>query len=254
MFFAKKLISHFLFPLPFCMLLSVTGLLLLWFTARQKTGKWLVSIGTLLLLLCSYGVVSERLLAPFENRYPVYQPEEGLAAGIKYVVVLGGGHVSDERLPCSSRATDDTLKRLVEAVRIQRSIPGAQLVLSGGSWIDPVSDARVMAGVAEGLGVRKEEMVLEEESRDTREEVLVLKPMIGTNRFVLVTSASHMPRSMALFRREGLEPIPAPADHLVREMPLEISRFFPHPKDLYKAHRAAYEAMGLVWGRLRGEL
>jgi len=70
MFFAKKLVSRFLFPVPLCLGLLLAGVVLLWFTKRQRTGKTLVSVGTILLGLLSHSVVADRLLAPLELQYP----------------------------------------------------------------------------------------------------------------------------------------------------------------------------------------
>ena len=257
LFLFKKIASQFLLPLPLSVLLLMLGLIFLWFSQRQNLGKLLVTLGTIALTLCSYGIVANTMLTPLEARFPIYEGPSGsedLVNPIRYVVVLGGGHISDPRLPLTSQASNDTLKRLIDGIQIQRTIPNSRLVLSGGGWTQPSPNARVMTGIAESLGVRKEDIVLEDESRDTRDEALLIKPLVGTNRFILVTSASHMPRSMALFRHEGMDPIAAPVDHLVKRGGVHPADFFPQPEHLYKAHRTVYEWMGWFWSKWRNEL
>ena len=131
--------------------------------------------------------------------------------------MLGGGHVSDPRLPANSQISAAALGRVVEGVRLYKAIPGSKLLLSGGAVFDPVPEAEVMAQIAGLLGVKPQDIRLESDSRDTAEEAEIIAKMIGREKFILVTSAAHMPRSMALFRKRGLQPIPAPADFLVRE-------------------------------------
>jgi uncharacterized SAM-binding protein YcdF (DUF218 family) len=190
MFFAKKTISLFLLPMPFCLILCLTGLALLWWTRKQKTGKILVTVGVLLLAALSCGQVSNALLGPLEGQYPVYKSAG--ETNISFVVVLGGGHNSDPTMPLMSQLSDDSLKRLAEGIRIYRENPGSKLVLSGGSWLDPVPSAKLMSDAAKALGVNEKDIITETESLDTKDEARLLKAILGTNQFVLVTSAYHI--------------------------------------------------------------
>jgi uncharacterized SAM-binding protein YcdF (DUF218 family) len=170
-------------------------------------------------------------------------------------VVLGGGHVSDPRLPANSQISAAALGRLVEGVRLYKALPGSKLLLSGGVVFDPVPEAEVMAQVAVVLGVKPHDIRLESNSRDTAEEAEMIAKMIGKEKFILVTSAAHMPRSMALFRRRGLEPIPAPADFRAPEpRSSSPSRFFPGAGFLGQTQTAVHEYVGLAWAWLRGEI
>ncbi len=82
---------------------------------------------------------------------------------------------------------------------------------------DPVSNAVVMAGVANVMGIGGNRLVLEELSKDTKDQARLIHKIVGDERFILITSASHMPRSMALFQKLGMKPIPAPADYSVKK-------------------------------------
>ena len=186
--------------------------------------------------------------------FPPLQDPRG-AQGVKWIVVLGGGHISDPQLPVTSQIEESTAVRLMEGIRLQRMIPGSKLILSGGIGFDPVSDAEIMEALAKAIGLEKQHIVLEAESKDTKDEARIVKEIVGDDRFVLVTSASHMPRSMALFKKQGMNPIPAPTGHWVkREQGMGPEGSFPDAGGLRKAERAVYEYLGLVWAMIRGEI
>jgi uncharacterized SAM-binding protein YcdF (DUF218 family) len=257
MFWFKKIVSQFLFPLPVSLFLALLGLGLLWFTKRQRAGRILVTLGVALVLVLSYGAVSCRLLAPLETQYATY--DLAYAAGDQptpqFVVVLGGGHNTDPRLPVTSQLSAATLTRLVEGIRLYRQYPESKLILSGGTVFDPVPEAETMAHLAADLGVDRQDVILESDSRDTEDEVRLIHDLVGDAPFILVTSASHMPRSMALFEAAGMSPYAAPTEHQVKgSQGASPGQFFPSAWDFYKAERAAYEYMGLAWAWLRGRL
>jgi len=112
-----------------------------------------------------------------------------------------------------------------------------------------------MAQIAGLLGVKPQDISLESDSRDTADQAEIIAKKIGRERFILVTSAAHMPRSMALFRKRGLQPIPAPADFPAREpQGFDPSRFFPGAGGLGQVETALHEYLGLAWAWLRGEI
>ncbi len=262
-FLLKKIVSQFLLPLPFGLLLSSLGLFLLWFTKRQRTGKALVTVGLCTLGLLSYEPISDAILAPLIYKYGPYKA--GSQTGgelflkkrhkIKYVVVLGGGHSPDPEIPLTNRLSDAALKRLLEGIRIYRENPGSKLLLSGGGAYTAIPEARVAQDVAIFIGVDRDDIILEPDSRDTKDQARLLRPMIGKEPFVLVTSALHLPRAMALFRRQGMDPIPGPADMpSLKKGELPPRRFFPQAEALDKSSQAIHEYLGLVWARLRGQI
>jgi len=254
LFLFKKLLAPFFFPLPICIVILLLGLFLLWFTRRQKTGKIVVSLGVILLTILSYGTASNILLRSLEYKYP---PLIGLedVQDVKWVVVLGGGHTSDQRLPITSQLSDASIARLMEGIRLQRQLPGSKLLLSGGGVFDPIPTAIILADVAESIGVNGKDLVLESDSKDTKDETILVKDIVGNDRCILVTSAYHMPRSMALFKNLGMHPIPAPTDYFVKK-PKRTSpgMFFPTAENLNKAERGVSEYLGLVWGKLRDQI
>ena len=262
MFLFKKIMGPLLFPLSLCLEIILLGLVFLWFTRRQRTGKLLVTLGTLLILLLSYRPVPDMLLKPLERQYsPVtsFETVESLApqtsGPFKWIVVLSGGQTSDPYLPLASRLSGASLIRLVEGIQLSKELPGARLILSGGIVFDRVPEAEVMAQVARSLGVKQQDLILESASRDTEEQARRIKELVGKDPFVLVTSASHMPRTVALFKKSGLEPLPCPVGHQVKESQgCSPGIFFPGVGNLGKAEMAFYEYLGLTWAKLRGVL
>lgn len=200
----------------------------------------------------SYDGISGSILSPLEYKYPPILDAQNIRT-VKWIVVLGGGHTSDPKLPVTSQIGKASLSRLVEGIRLHRELPQSKLILSGGSTFDPVPNARILAEVAVAIGVKRDSLILEEVSRDTEDEARLIRGVVGKERFILVTSASHMPRSMALFKKLGMDPIPAPADHQVkRSHGISPGMFYPSAGNIEKAERAFYEYLGLAWAKLRG--
>ena len=262
MFLFKQLVSPLFSPLPLCLEILLLGLFLLWFTRKQNAGKVLVTLGTLLLLLLGTGVISDRLLEPLEYRFPPISriadfeaPDSVEAEPIRWVVVLAGGHTYDPHLPVTCRISRESLVRLVEGIRLYRQLPDCKLLLSGRGFSASFPEAESLAGVARSIGVDPNDLVLESESKDTKDQARGLASILGPDRFALVTSASHMPRALSMMKNMGLHPIPAPTGHQVHKrggiMPLEP---YPDARGLLKAEMALHEYLGLAWARLRGQI
>ena len=261
MFFAKKLISAFLLPSTLSIALILAGLLLMWANRRVRVGRVLATCGLGLLGLSSYLPVAGAFLAPLEGRYPPLYPRESLNRALAqagappgWIVVLGGGHVLDAAVPANDQIGHSALSRLVEAIRLQREIPGAKILLSGGVGGE-VKHADVLAGVAMTLGLEQEDFVLDRTAWDTEQEANNLSRRIGKAPFVLVTSALHMPRAMALFRRAGVNPIAAPTHHFTLDAPgVTLNELVPSPDALAMTNAGVHEYLGMLWSRLRGKL
>jgi uncharacterized SAM-binding protein YcdF (DUF218 family) len=260
MFMFKKILALPLKPVSLCLEILILGLFFLWVTRRQRLGKFLVTLGTGLLFLLSSSFFSPKLLAPLEYRYPaLLHPEtiswEGDGTSTRWIVVLGGGHVSDPALPVNSQISAAELTRMVEGVRLYKAIPQSKLLLSGGVVFDPVPEAKLMAQIAISLGVKPQDIVLEPNARDTEGEAAAIAGMINGKKLILVTSAAHMPRSMALFAKHGMEPIPAPTDYLFKKgQGLGPNPFFPNAGHVSQVETAVHEYLGLAWAWLRGAI
>jgi uncharacterized SAM-binding protein YcdF (DUF218 family) len=253
MFLLKKIIGLLCMPLSVAGVLLIAGLVLLLFGKSRKPAGVLLLLGTMTAMGFASSSVADRLLAPLEGRYEPVSSIRGLE-DVRFVVVLGGGHRSDPRLTATMQLSDASLARLVEGIRLHRQLPQSILVVSGGAVFDAFSHAQVMAEASGELG-EVEPGILLDQPRDTAEEMLALREVIAADEpFLLVTSASHMPRSVALAKAAGLAPIPAPTDFLVKQS-LERERhpgdFFPSAAALRRSEQAVYEYLGLVWAQVR---
>ena len=134
MFLFKKIFSRFLFPVPFCLEVLSIGLLLLWFTRKQRTGKAVVALAGALLFLFSSSFFSTLLLTPLERRYPPLFITRGapIAVGlreVKFIVVLGSGFDPDASRPVELQLDDGSIARLVEGVRASQPSAVVSLAL-----------------------------------------------------------------------------------------------------------------------------
>jgi uncharacterized SAM-binding protein YcdF (DUF218 family) len=248
LFALKKLVGGLLLALPLLIVLMAIALLLLWFSRWQKTGKIILSAACLLLALLSLQPVADNLLAPTENRYPTWQNQQKVG----YVVVLGGGYTWNPDWAPGSNMINNSLPRLVEGIRLWRENPGAKLIFTGAAaQNNPVSSAEVTSRVAQSLGVPLSAIVTLDKPRDTRQEAAEVAKVVGKTPFLLVTSASHLPRAMIFFQQQGLNPLPAPANQLAIDSPLNVwERAIPSPLWLGHSDRAIYEWLGRGWQRL----
>lgn len=251
LFELKKFVGGLLLPLPALLLVMGFALLLLWFTRRQKLAKTLLSLSWLLLLLLSLQPVADRLLKPFEQHYATY--DGSIAA--KYIVVLGGGYTYNPQWAPSSNLISNSLPRLTEGVRIYLKNPGSKLVFTGAAaYGNPMTSAQVASLVAQSLGVPAQDIITVDTPKDTESEARAVKQIIGSDSMILVTSANHLPRAIAFFKKQGMEPIPAPANQLAIDSPLNPWEKI-YPSALYLSHseRAWYETLGRWWAEIKGE-
>lgn len=245
LFTLKKVTGGLLLPLPLLLIIMASGLLLLWFSHWQKTGKFILSFAWLLLLLISLQPVADSLLAPIENRYATWTDRQR----VDYVVVLGGGYTWNPDWAPGSNMIGNSLPRLVEGVRLWRENPGSKMIFTGAaSQPNPVSSAEVSARVAQSLGVPVSAIMRLDKPRDTRQEATEVASIVGDRPFLLVTSASHLPRAMIFFQQQGLHPLPAPANQLAISSPLNFwEKAIPSAVWLSHSERAIYESLGRLW-------
>ena len=253
MFLFKKLIGPLLLPQSVCLVLLLVGLILLWFSRRQKLAKSITTLGVFLVLVTSYPVLWSGLVSRMEWRHPPLKVEASHLEDVRWVVVLGGGAEQSAKLPATSQLANTSLMRLIEGIRIQKALPKAKLLVAGSVAFTGDSEASVMKNAAEILGVASDRIVEESRSRDTEEQAVEVKRLIQTDRFILVTSALHMTRAMALFQKQGLSPIPAPTDFFEKGSPwgLTPDKIFPLGSGPAQAEFLMREYLGLAWAKMR---
>lgn len=245
-FFLKKLVSFFVEPYGLFLFFLILGLYLL-FIKKIKLSKIILSISLSIVILFSYSPFSNFLVKNLENQYQKYSYSEN----IKYIHVLGSGHNADETQPVSSHISSAGLKRVLEGIIIHKQIKGSKLIFTGYGGEMEISTAKINSNLAIALGVKEENIILGENPKDTHEEALFTKKLLNNESFVLVTSASHMPRSMMLFESLGLNPIAAPTDFL-RTINTSYLKL-PSIGSFYNSQRAMHEYYGILWNKLRSK-
>ncbi len=255
MFLVKKFLAPLLFPLPLSLGLLLLGVLLLYSRRRQRLGRAVVTAGLALLAFFSLPFFGSRGLSALERDLETYAPAPGRP--VQWVVVLGGGTAVDPRLPATEQLFQSSLVRLVEGIRILHLHPGAKLLLSGGAPFQSTrTEAGMMREAALSLGVDPARITLEEESVDTETEAVAVKGIVRDDPFVMVTAGLHLPRALALFRTQGLSPIPAPADRRVKRSgrrQRDLRLLYPNAGNLGASTTVIEERLGMAWARLRGK-
>lgn len=243
-FFLKKFVTFFVEPLGIWLMLFAVGIFFL-FVNKNRLSKIFLTLSFWLLLLFSYQPFSNFLLNNLENQYPKYDFKED----VKYIHVLGGGHNDDNSQPLSSNISGSGAKRVLEGVLIHLQTPGSKLIFTGYEGDTNIPNAQINAKLAIALGVKEENIVINPKPKDTQEEAVFIKNTLGHEAFVLVTSATHMPRAMKLFKSLGLNPIPAPTDFHKDE----FSDFFNAPDidSLKNSQIAIHEYIGILWSILK---
>jgi uncharacterized SAM-binding protein YcdF (DUF218 family) len=252
LFVTKKVVSAFIYPVGASLLLWLVGIICWRRRPRSYAGPVLVTVGAVWLLLMSMPVIGFFLLHSLEAQAGNYaDPIELSRHGVKHIVVLGGDFRAG-KLTSADRIAYSSLVRLMEAIRLWKGVPGSRLVLSGGRLSEKtMTTAEGMALMAEELGVPRDAIILEGESLDTEEEARLLKPILGEDRFALVTAARHMPRSIMLFRAKGLNPIPAPADFETAEFIFMFNSLLPKVHGLEMSQDAIHEYLGICMAMIR---
>ena len=247
-FFLKKLITFFVEPFGTVFTLLAIGIYFLFteYGKEKANAKSFLGFGFSLLFLFSYAPFSNMLVQNLEDKYTKYDYKQD----ITYIHVLGSGHNDDFTQPLSSMIGSDGMKRVVEGVIIHKRTPNSKLIFTGYSGGASETTAQINANLALALGVKKENIIINGEPKDTAEEAKFTKTLVGDKPFVLVTSATHMPRSMNLFNSLDLHSIAAPTAFRKRK----IHSYFPKPdaNSIINAQVAMHEYIGMLWNKLRG--
>lgn len=266
MFFLRKAISRLLFPLPLTLLVLAIGIALSWSRRGNKLGKALSLLGVGLLFVFSWPLTSAAILRPLESRYPALGPEQMASLDwdqLDTIVVFAGCGMMVESRPVTQQVGDSAAVRLIEGIRLYRACPACTMILSGGGPgcdLEAPYERLTNYRYAVTLGVAPDDIVIERESWDTVDQARILRDMLGDEPFLVVTSASHMPRTMALLEAQGLNAIAAPTDYAIDASTLvhwdapRLYRLYPDARSLWRSERAVYEYLGLLWAQLTGPL
>jgi uncharacterized SAM-binding protein YcdF (DUF218 family) len=243
MLILKQVVGVLSAPLILLAILIVVGVLLLKLQRRRSATLVLV-LAAVFGYLSTTGLMAKVMLPPLERGYPVLDDTSLPAA--KFVVVLGSAYSPLEGFSAASAMDHDGLVRIVEAVRLLRKLHGARLVLPGAVRGEE-TPAIGYALLARDLGVEESAIVLIQKrlrTPDTASEARQVAEYLGAEPFLLITSADHMHRSVALLRRAGARPIPAPVTR--PNTGFAASDLLPRAHGLRATELAIHEYIGLA--------
>lgn len=249
-----KLIAALLAPLSLVVLTALLSAIL-FFLDKRRLGRGALSLSIVLFILFTVEPFARWLILPLEGNYqPVSQPEA--FQNIRWVLVLGSAASANADAPATTRLSGIASLRLSEGLRLHHALPESTLILSGGSVFGDAPSATVMSRAAESLGADPERLRIHPNPRNTQEEAALMREAVGEEPFLLVTSASHMPRAMLLARKAGLNPIPAPTAMHTATMttPTDPAFYLPSANALAMSERAIHEYLGIAWAWMRGHI
>lgn len=235
-----KIFQWCLMPSGFLFILLITSLIFLFKRRRKKTCKIILLFVTILYYLFSITPISDLILLPLERQYQPLQKEEINKANT--IVLLLGGKESD-------------FLRVNEVFRIyhleiinEKPIP--KIIISGSDPLNAYKkEAEEIKNYLAELGIRSESVILEDESKNTKENAENVKEIVKNQPFFLVTSAYHMPRAMEAFKKLGVYPIAAPTDFKI-ETTYDVLDFFPQAINLKNSDLAIHEYLGIIFYKL----
>jgi uncharacterized SAM-binding protein YcdF (DUF218 family) len=249
-FAATKIISFFLQPSNLLAATLAIGVALASIERWKRRGLRLSAIALTGLAAAGFLPIGNMLLAPLEERFGERQPETptGPVAGI---ILLGGFEDAWVSAGRGGLAVNESAERLTEGVRLALRLPSAKVVFTGGAASlfdretveEPVRRYLIDAGVAD------DRIIVETKSRNTYENAKYTRELLAPTpeqRWVLVTSAYHMPRAAGVFAKAGFSIIPFPVDYRLRDASDVLRPFASFPDGWKRLDLATREWLGLA--------
>lgn len=253
-FIISKIVWFCISPDSLLMLLFVGGTLLLYFK-KEKLGKILLSTGAAIILTLSFLPIGEWLAIPLEYRF---ETNPQLPAQVDGIIVLSGSEDAHRTHLWGQPEFHASAERLTMFVTLARQYPNAKLVHSGGSGsltLQEYKEALMAGRLYNDLGLDTSRIIFEPDSRNTFENVLFTKDLIQPKpdeTWVVITTATHMVRSVGIFRKQEWDVIPYPVDHKGKKgNQLRIN--YDLANNLYTLKSVMREWLGLVTYRVAGK-
>lgn len=254
MFTVSKFVWFLLEPSTALTLATAIGALMCW-TRAVRWGRRLGLLGGVGLLVLGFSPLGTVLLRPLEDRFPPFRDDGRPVAG---VLVLGGALQSEVSAARGQFSFNEAGERFVALPGLARRYPAAKLVFVGGSGDlagSIPSEADVLETVIGDL-IAPDRLIYERKSRNTRENAVnslaLVQPKPG-ERWLLVTSAWHMPRAVGLFRKAGWTVTAYPVDYRTTGNDDDFRPFPAVSHGLRRFDVAAKEWVGLLFAWLSGQ-
>lgn len=259
--FLSKLLPLFIYPLGLACLLLIGALLTLW--KRPRWSAFYIVMALALLVIGGNGWVANYAVYSLEQQHVPTQTELPKTDAI---VVLGGA-IRAQSPPRPWIDVTEAGDRIIQGAQLYKQGKAPIVILSGGriDWLGGgAPESEDMAKLLELLGVPATAIVQDPTSLNTYENGVNVKKILterNLKQVLLVTSAAHMPRSLQIFKKLGIDAIPAPTDFLVTDYEIESTQrtlqgrvldVIPDAEHLVRLTRALKEYIGIWIYRLRG--
>jgi uncharacterized SAM-binding protein YcdF (DUF218 family) len=236
-------------------LLGLVGLVLT--RTRFARAGWRVAVASLVLIgLVGFLPLGKALSVPLENRFPLWEPAGAAPAGI---VVLGGAISAYKLATRGEVGINEAAERVIAVPVLAKRYPAARIIYSGGDaslFANRGREAAVVTSLFESLGVPASRLTLEDRSRNTAENAAYSKALAQPKpgeRWLLVTSAVHMPRAIGAFRQAGFDVEAYPVDYQTNGWRDVLDVFGSVSGALSRTDSALHEWIGLIAYRLTGK-
>jgi uncharacterized SAM-binding protein YcdF (DUF218 family) len=247
-FFASKILGFFAEPSNILVVVGLVGAAL-WRTRFARAGGRLMIAALVLLAVFGLTPLGNALVLPLEQRFPPWDASRGAPDGI---IVLGGAIDEFVWSARSQPALNEAAERMTAGVELARRYPNARLIFSGGQghvFTGAMTEAEGARRLFVALGIPPGRIELEDKSRNTIENAVLTKAIAAPTpgaRWLLVTSAFHMPRAVGIFRQAGFPVEAYPVDWRTRG-PIDVLRPFDRLSDgLRRSDLAVREWAGLT--------
>ena len=247
-FLLSKSVSFLLLPSNILIAIGLAGIVLM-LTRRRRVGAWMAVASIILLAVAGWWPTGNLLTHALESRFPSWDASRGSPDG---VIILGGGIHARLSREYGGPVLGANGDRIVAMAKLARAYPGARIVYTGGGpslFGNQMPETAFVYQLLDSLGVERSRVLLEPRSRNTAENSAFTKELVKPTpgeRWLLVTSAQHMPRAVGCFRKVGF-PVEAYPVGWRTDRSADLGTPSTFGEALARVDSAAYEWIGLVF-------
>jgi uncharacterized SAM-binding protein YcdF (DUF218 family) len=214
-YYVSKIAWFFTTPSNLLLSLILLGLVLSLFRRFRRFGLGLSLVFTLATIALGLLPIASYILLPLEERFAPFRDDGRPVDGI---ILLGGSVDASDSKARGSLVANESAERVLDTIQLAHRYPNARILISGGGGTvfgDGAAEAPVIADYFTSIGIDTARILIEDRSRTTAENAIfsreVAEPGEG-ERWLLVTSAWHMPRAVGVFEKVGFPVTPYPVD------------------------------------------
>ncbi|MGA2260896.1 MAG: ElyC/SanA/YdcF family protein [Acidobacteriota bacterium] len=180
--------------------------------------------------------------------------DKRLATGTVWVAVMGAGYQPIYGLPANREVRQNSLSRFIEAARICRALNHPRLAISVSGEVSPREKSQMIESLLSVVCLTKQDITIIGDASDTVQEAAAFRRLVGKVPVIVVSSAPHIPRAVAAFRKAGMQVVPAPTDYLTSPYGTAWgNRFIPETRSLVAFDLLIHKYLGIAKSGLVGK-